>query len=108
MFHFYNLAKFLSGLIRSFQNQNLKNFELVFVDDSSIEKSVKIIKLFQKYYRRIKYTKSEINRGITYSRSFGIEYDTGKYIAHFDYDYFKADFDVLKIIHKKCINTRVK
>ena len=55
------------------------------MDDSPIEK---IIKLFQKYYKRIKYTKSETNRGEEYSKSLGIEYVTGKYIAHFDYDDF--------------------
>ena len=58
------------------------------MDDSSIEKSEKIIKLFQKYYRRIKYTKSEINRGEEHSKSLEINYVIGKYIAHFDYDDF--------------------
>lgn len=58
------------------------------MDDSSIEKSEKIIKLFQKYYKRIKYTKSETNRETAHSRSLGIEYVTGKYLPHFDYDDF--------------------
>ena len=56
------------------------------MDDSSIEKYEKIIKLFQKYYKRIKYT--ETNRGAEHSKSMGINYVTGKYIAHFDYDDF--------------------
>ena len=46
-FPVFNLVKFLSGLIRSFQNQDFKNFELVFIDDSSIKKSEKIINLFK-------------------------------------------------------------
>ena len=104
-FPVFNVAKFLPGLIRSFQNQNFKNFELIFVDDCSIDKSERIIKLFQKYDKRIKYIKSETNRGTANSRSLGIEYATGKYIAHFDSDDLQADFDVLNTIHKKCINT---
>ena len=58
-FPVFNIAKFLSDLIRS-QNQNFKNFELAFVGDSPIEKSEKIIKLFQKYYKRIKYLKVKL------------------------------------------------
>ena len=42
-FSSFNVAKFLSGLIiRSFQNQNFKNYELVFVDDKSIENLKKL------------------------------------------------------------------
>ena len=54
------------------------------MDDSSIEKSEKIIKLFQKYYK----SKSESNRETAHSRYLGIEYVTGKYLPHFDYDDF--------------------
>ena len=96
----YNVAKYLPRLIRSFQNQNFKNYELILVDDASSDNSEKIIKIFQKFDKRIKYIKSQYNRGTAYSRSLGIENARGEYITFFDPDDLAANFNIIESIYK--------
>ncbi len=54
----YNGEKYLSKCINSCLNQNLKrNFEIIFIDDSSTDNSLKKIKKFKRKLRIIKTTK---------------------------------------------------
>ena len=95
----YNIQKFLPSFIRSIQKQNFKNFGLILVDDNSCDLTEQMIKIFKKYYKRIKYIKSPINRGTGYSRALGIGNAKGKYINQFDADDLEATHKILKIIY---------
>ena len=82
----FNKEKYLSQLITSIQNQMLKEFEIIFIDDCSDDKSVKIINRFKKMDKRIKLIKNKINRGTLYSRSQGAIHSKGEYIIFIDSD----------------------
>ena len=43
----YNYGKYIKKAINSVLNQTFKDYELIIIDDGSIDKSVKIIKEFQ-------------------------------------------------------------
>ena len=42
----FNKEKYLKAFISSIQNQNLNEYELIFVDDCSSDKSIEIINIF--------------------------------------------------------------
>ena len=82
----FNKDKYLDSLILSIQHQNIKEFEIIFIDDCSTDKSVNIINYFSKFDRRIKLIKNKNNRGALYSRSQGALKSKGEYIIFVDSD----------------------
>ena len=82
----YNKEKYLNSFISSIQNQNLKDFELIIIDDCSADKSFKIIQNFTLKDKRIKLLKNKINRGSLYARYKGIQFAKGEYIIFVDSD----------------------
>jgi glycosyltransferase involved in cell wall biosynthesis len=82
----YNKELYLNSFIFSIQNQNLKNFELILVDDFSNDRSIEIIEEFKKNDTRIKLIKNKKNRGTLYSRYNGALYSKGEYIIFVDSD----------------------
>ena len=68
----YNTGKFVLRLLKSIQYQNFKDFELILIDDSSVDESVELIKKCQKYDKRIKLIKNKVNKGTFASRNLGI------------------------------------
>ena len=82
----YNAEKTILSSIRSIQNQNMADIELLLVDDYSIDNSLKIIEKCQKEDKRIKLIKNKKNRGALYSRSLGVLKSKGKYIMALDSD----------------------
>ena len=82
----YNKEKYLESLILSIQQQLIEEFEIIFIDDYSIDKSVKIINKFSKFDRRIKLIKNKINKGTLYSRVQGLLQSRGEYIIFIDSD----------------------
>ena len=79
----YNGKTFLQNCIESILNQTYKNFELIFVDDMSIDTSVNTIVDYMKDERihLIKNKRKRYNGG---SRNVGIEYA----LDNLDFDYF--------------------
>ena len=82
----YNKEKYLYSFISSIQHQNLKEFELIFVDDCSTDNSIKIINFFTKKDKRIKLIKNKKNRGSLFSRYKGSIFAKGEYIIFIDSD----------------------
>jgi glycosyltransferase involved in cell wall biosynthesis len=82
----FNKENYLSQLITSIQNQILKEFEIIFIDDCSDDKSIIIINRFKKMDKRIKLIKNNQNRGTLYSRSQGAIHSKGEYIIFIDSD----------------------
>ena len=68
------------------QMQDLKEIEIIFVDDFSSDKSVKIINNFRKRDKRIILINNKKNMGSLYSRAIGGNIAKGDYFIFFDSD----------------------
>lgn len=82
----YNKEKYLESFILSIQMQDLKEIEIIFVDDFSDDKSVKIINDFKERDKRIELIKNKKNMGSLYSRAIGGNIAKGYYFIFFDSD----------------------
>ena len=82
----YNGATYLTEAIQSILQQTFDNFEFIIIDDGSEDRSVDIIKAFQKSDKRVILKDNEENRGIVYSLNYGISIARGKYVARMDCD----------------------
>ncbi|GBD39772.1 UDP-Glc:alpha-D-GlcNAc-diphosphoundecaprenol beta-1,3-glucosyltransferase WfgD [bacterium HR37] len=81
----YNRAGFLRSAIRSVLNQTFQDFEIIVVDDGSIDCSAKeVVNEFRD--PRIRYIRHEVNRGGSAARNTGIKASRGRYIAFLDDD----------------------
>lgn len=82
----FNKENYLDRLIKSVQNQVIKEFELIFIDDFSTDNSVKIIQKFMNYDDRIKLIRNKKNKGTLFSRIKGALHSRGEYIIWIDPD----------------------
>jgi len=80
----YNGEKYLSKCIKSILNQSYKNFEIIFFDNMSIDKSKIIVRRFKD--KRIRYFKSKKFLSLYEARNQAISKAKGKYICFCDYD----------------------
>lgn len=81
----YNTAKFISETIDSVLTQTYTNWELIIVDDCSIDNTDEVVKSFLSD-DRIKYIKNEKNSGAAFSRNRALCEAKGKWIAFLDSD----------------------
>lgn len=83
----YNVELYIEKAIVSFSRQTFKNFEVIFVDDCSTDKSVETIKrLIEKYSIKASIIINKINSGPSYSRKIGIDMSNTEYVAFCDSD----------------------
>lgn len=80
----YNRAKTLPRAVQSVLNQTFNDFELIIVDDGSIDNTGEIVRNFED--NRIKYVKCKENKGASATRNIGIGLSKGEYIAFQDSD----------------------
>lgn len=92
----YNGARYISEAIESVIAQTFLDWELVVVDDGSIDSTKEIIDKFLEKEKRIIYFKNESNLGIQKSLNRGLREAKGKYIARIDSDDVWIDFDKLQ------------
>ena len=82
----FNSEQFVAEAIESILNQTFKDFEFLILDDTSTDKSFRIIKDFEQQDSRIKVYQNEKNLGVVESRNKLISLSKGKYIAWLDSD----------------------
>lgn len=82
----YNQLYYLSSFISSIQNQILLDYELIFIDDYSVDKSVEFIVKKIKADKRIKLIKNKKNMGALYSRYIGQKSAQANYLIFLDCD----------------------
>jgi GT2 family glycosyltransferase len=84
----YNGSSLLYLSLPSILKTDYPNFEVIFIDDGSVDKSFDIAKniLSKTNNRRIILLKNKKNMGISYSRNRGIAVARGKYVAFLDND----------------------
>lgn len=81
----YNGEKFLPHFFDSLLAQNLENWELIVVNDGSMDDSEKIIKEYEHKFSNLKILSQE-NQGVSVARNTGMVEATGKYITFPDID----------------------
>ena len=94
----YNSQKLINRAIKSIQNQDLLNIEIVLINDYSSDNSLFIIEELQKEDPRIKILNNKKNMGIFYSRNIGALSAKGKFIFPLDNDDIFLNKDVLTTI----------
>lgn len=82
----YNQEEFINRIYYSIQRQDMKDIEIIFINDASTDNSEKIIKDLMEKDKRIVYLKNEENRRAFYSRNYGISKAKGEYILVIDPD----------------------
>ena len=98
----YNMEKKIGKCIDSIKNQSYKNFEAIFVDDGSTDKTKDVIEDNIKSDERLKYFHKE-NGGVASSRNYGIEKAKGTYICFIDSDDY-VEKDYLKELYENLID----
>lgn len=81
----YNAEKYLSQAIESVLNQTLRDFELILVNDGSVDKSLEICQDYAKRDSRIQII-NQPNGGICVARNSGLRMAKGEYLAFIDND----------------------
>ena len=80
----FNNAKLISRAITSVINQSYKNWELIIIDNFSIDNTQNVVESFND--KKIKYFKLKNNGIIAISRNYGIKKSSGEFIAFLDSD----------------------
>ncbi len=80
----YNTGKYIKETVESVINQTYINWELLIVDDCSVDNTDEVIKEFKD--KRIKFFKNEKNSGAAISRNKALREAKGKWIAFLDSD----------------------
>lgn len=96
----YNSEEFLEKCINSILSQRYKNFELILINDGSIDKSGEICKKYDD--TRVRYFEHE-NKGVSYTRNIGIKESSGELITFVDSDDELSDdyLLILEGLHRK-------
>ena len=94
----YNVEDYIEKCIKSILDQSFREFELILVDDGSLDMSGKICDEYAKNDQRIKVIHKK-NGGVSSARNEGIKVARGEYIAFVDSDDF-INKDMYKILYK--------
>jgi glycosyltransferase involved in cell wall biosynthesis len=100
--------KVIKSVIRSVQNQNMTDIEIILINDCLSDNTIYIIKELQKNDNRIKLIengkKFGRNIGTLYSRAIGVLEAKGKYILNLDDDDLFFDSDVFDTVYNEAEN----
>ena len=78
----YNRAGWLEETLRSVVNQTFKDFELIVVDDGSIDNTSQVMQSFPD----AQYFVMETNSGVSKARNLGLDFAKGEFICFLDSD----------------------
>lgn len=82
----YNSEKYIEECIKSVLDQTYNNWELIIVNDFSIDKTYEVAKKYADNDSRIKVINNSKNEGVSYSRNTAIQQSRGQYLAFLDSD----------------------
>lgn len=82
----YNSEKYILETIKSVQNQTYKNWEMIIVDDCSMDTTCSIIEKISKFDTRIRLIRQEKNLGAGPARTKAMRNSKGRFIAYLDAD----------------------
>ena len=96
----YNEEKNVLPIIRSIQNQNLQEIEIICINDNSNDSTLSILKSLQKEDPRIVIITNRVNRGVIYNRIYGGMLARGEYVTFLDADDSLANIDILNVAYE--------
>ncbi len=91
----YNGEKYIKNCIDSLKKQTFNDYEILFIDDGSLDNTEKIVK----EYKDVRYYKIK-HSGVSKARNYGIKKASGKYFLFVDVDDY-ISCDLLSILDKK-------
>ena len=97
----FNGQIYLKPAVRSIQNQDFLNIEIIIVDDGSMDNSIEVIKELMNEDRRIKLISNINNRGTLYTKTRGVLNAKGKYVMTLDHDNLYATKYVFNKLYKE-------
>ena len=100
----YKCHIFIKAALRSIQNQDFGNYEIIIADDGSPPETVSFLEQMQKEDDRIRLLKNNKNMGTLYTRCLGTLSAKGKYILPMDADDMFLNKDVFDIL----VNIEIK
>lgn len=93
----YNCEKYISKCLDSLLNQLYKDFEIIFVDDGSTDKTLDIARYYKSKYKNLKvYT--QLHKGSAAARNLALQNVLGQYIAFVDADDFVSPWFLKTLI----------
>ncbi len=95
----YNEAKNARFAIRTIQNQNLQDLEIVCVNDNSNDDTLSILEKLQEEDPRITILTNKSNRGVIYNRIYGALMSRGEYVTFIDADDGLCNINILQIAY---------
>lgn len=89
----YNVEKYVKKSLDSLFGQSFHNFELIFINDGSTDKTGDIVNEFKNKYKDKIYVINVENGGQSRARNIGLENAKGEYIVFLDSDdYIETDY----------------
>lgn len=82
----YNVSQYLREALDSILNQAMEDIEVICVDDRSTDDSLAILEEYKRKDGRIRVYANDRNRGVSYTRNFGMSKAAGEYVHFFDPD----------------------
>lgn len=86
----YNCEKYIDKCINSILNQTFKDFELILINDGSLDKSPEICNFYKQKDKRVRVIHKK-NEGVSSARNIGIDIANGEYITFVDSDDYLND-----------------
>lgn len=101
----FNAESYIEDCINSINQQSYQNYEIVFIDDKSTDRSVELIKKYAINDNRIKLVQQTVNSGPMKCRSLGCKEAQGDYIVFCDAD-DEMPYDALEKLYSKAQETQ--
>jgi len=103
----YNSEETIKKCLNSIYRQSLQDFELILIDDFSIDDSLTIIEQYAQKYDNIKIIRNKKRLGSGQCRNIGIEQATGYFIAFVDSDDYLINKHSYEFMIKESIKHNV-
>ncbi|WP_298533990.1 glycosyltransferase [uncultured Algibacter sp.] len=101
----YNVEKYIARCIDSLlsQNINFNDYEILIINDGSVDNSVKIVQDYCETYPNI-FIHSQINSGVGAARNRGVDLAKGEYVYFIDSDDYLANNTLSHLINYSDVN----
>lgn len=96
----YNAEQYLDETLNSVISQNFSDYEVILIDDGSVDRSGLICDRYSKAYPNIRVI-HKANGGQSSARNMGIKAAKGDFLAFLDSDDFICDLDYFKCVSSK-------
>ena len=103
----YNMEKYIKKALLSIMNQFFQDYEIILIDDFSIDNTINIIKNQQDENIKIRVIKHNSNLGIYRSRIDGVLNSNGKYIYFLDADDLILNPNLFDLLYKYNLKTNL-